>query len=171
MLCSLILWVSLGLLVSRLVLSADQSHLCERIGCDYQDLLLNDYLKEVLQAKKKYNVETSKEELLNMSMEENFLRHELLEFRDAIMNTTLKSKFFYTTLDRTGSNVLATSKINIQQEVERHYNSLKNLKVALWRQEPFLSPTNMKDMKHLGDRMDVAFFLLLMRCLLPPLHR
>ena len=159
-------------LCGRLVLGSDRSHSCEIIGMDFQDLLLNEYLHEV-QTKKKQTMNNYIEpkEEKNTWLDESFLKRELHELREAMMNTTLKSKFYFTTLDRTGSNVPMAAKINIQLEVEKHYNAVKNLKVALWRQLPFLSPADLKEMNHASALVDVAFFLLLMRCLLPHVHR
>ena len=171
MLCAHFLLVAISVFVGRLVLSTDRSYSCEIIGMDFQDLLLNEYLGEALKKKKNNSNIEPKDEKNKEGLEESFLRRELIELRETMMNTTLKSKFYFTTLDRTGSNVPMTSKINIQQEVQSHYNSLKNLKIALWRQQHFLSSTSMKDIKHLEHLVDVAFFLLLMRCLLPHVSR
>ena len=162
--CLLFLWW-----FALVTIKSDRSiRSCTIIGMDYQDLLLNEYLSEV-QAKNKNK--TTEEKETERSVEATKLMNELVELREKMMNTTLKTKFFFTTLDKTAEHVPNKIKYNIQYEVERNYNELKNLKVALWRQKTSSTKQDMETMKHLGVRVDVAFFLLLMQCLLPPIYR
>ena len=84
------------------------------------------------------------------------------QLREKLMNSTLRSW----NLGNMEERKMYPSHNNMRYVVEKSYHNLMEIKVAQWKNEK-TSPKNMQEVKELGNRLDIAFFLLLMRCLLP----
>ena len=133
---------------------------CERIGVEYAEHVLNEYLVE----KSKENESDFKYVLVkNELFGGTNLIKAMGELRETMMNSTLRIWH----LGMITEKHMYPSHNNIRYTVEQSYQDLMNLKAAQWKQEK-TSQNNIQEMKELGNRLDMAFFLLLMRCLLPP---